>query len=320
MKYIVNLLVTFCAILCMMTTKVIAQNTAHQGLVPISVYIPNDTENIPLEAHRVLLNKFKAAASQCGMGATEDFAQFYITCSSTKVDMQVIAGAPPKYRQELELSVYVIDAFSNKIFGSVTLPVHGVGESETKSYMACFKQLSPSNGTLKSFLLKTNKGIINYYEGQINNIISMAQSLAKVYKYDEALFRLSLVPEACPSYNIVMEEATKIYQKYIDDQANRCLAKARSIWNAGQDFTAASEAGEYLAEILPEAKCYNEALELANTIKKRVGDDIEYYRKLESRDADRAHQQRMSEINAWKEVGVAYGKNQKDIYYGVTLL
>lgn len=316
MKRILNFIVA-CALLTVSTTAVKAQEApaAAPAKVPISVYLPEEIDNIPQEAKNTLQNKLKAAAAQSGMGATDGYAQFYMTCSVTKVDMQVIPGAPTKYRQEIDVTLYVVDAMSKKVFGSTNFSTHGVGNSETKAYMACFKQISPSNSTLKNFLIKTNKDIIDYYESQINNIISIAQSLAKVYKYDEALFRLSLVPEVCPSYQKIMDVATGIYQKYIDDHANRCLAKARSVWNAGQDFNAASEAGEYLAEILPEAACYNEAQALAQEIKQRVGDDIEYYRSLEARDADRAHEKSMAEINAWREVGVSFGNNQRDVYY-----
>ncbi len=316
MKRTLNFIIACAVMLTSLSAK--AQQTtapAAPAKVPISVYLPDELDNIPEEARNTLKNKFKAAAAQSGMGATDDFAQFYMTCTATKVDMQVIPGAPTKYRQEVDLTLYIVDAMSKKVFGSTSFSTHGVGNSETKAYMACFKQVSPSNSTLKNFLVKTNKEIVDYYEGQIDNIIAIAQSLAKVYKYDEALFRLSLVPEVCPSYQKVIDVATGIYQKYIDDHANRCLAKARSVWNAGQDFNAASEAGEYLAEILPEASCYDEAQALAQEIKQRVGDDIEYYRNLEARDADRAHEKSMAEINAWREVGVSFGNNQRDVYY-----
>ena len=49
-----------------------------------------------------------------------------------------------------------------------------------------------------------------------------------------------------------MAVAVGIYQKYLDDKANKALARAMAIWNAGQDSYAAAEAGEYLAEILPD--------------------------------------------------------------------
>lgn len=307
-------LVLFCAVGLTAVAGVQAQSK-ETAKVPVAVYFPEQVESIPAAAQDVLLAKLTAAAAQNGMAATPDFAQFYMTCAASVVDRNVIPGAPTKYRQQVELTFYVVDAFAKKVFNSTTLSAHGVGDSEAKAYIACFKQVSPSNAVLKTFMQETNSRIIDYYEGQCDNIISIAQSLAKVYKYDEALFRLSLYPEACPSYGRIVEVATDIYQKYIDDRANRCLAKARAIWNSGLNAEAAAEAGQYLAEILPEAACYKEAAALSEEIKARVGSDIDYVRELEARDNAQAHEARMAAITGWKEVGVAYGNNQKSNTY-----
>lgn len=298
------------ALLLSATVGAYAQN-AETAKVPVAIYFPEQVESIPAEAQNLLVSKLTSAAARSGMAATPDFAQFYLTCSATVLDRDVIAGAPTKYRQEVELNFYVVDAFAKKVFHSTSLTSKGVGNSEAKAYIAGFRQLSSQHAALTKFMQETNDRIVEYYEGQCDNIIRIAQSLAKVYKYDEALFRLSLYPEACPSYNRIVDVAVDIYQKYIDDRANRCLAKARAIWNAGQDAAAASEAGQYLAEILPEAACYAEAVALSNEIKERVKSDIDYVRQLEARDNAQAHEARMEAIKAWKEVGIAFGNNQK---------
>lgn len=283
--------------------------------VPISIYLPDQVESIPVEARASLEAKLTSAAAKNGMGATPEFTQFYITAAASVVDRHVLPGAPTKYRQEVDLTFYVVDAFSKKIFGSTILSVSGVGNSESKSYIACFKQLQPSNRVLGEFLQTTNRDIINYYESQIDNIIAIAESLAKVYKYDEALFRLACFPEACPSYPRIVEVATGIYQKYIDDQARRCLEAARAIWIAGQDAAAAAACVPYLSQIMPEASCYEEAMELALEIKERVKSDIDYYRELEARDNKQNYEIEVARIRAWRDVGIAYGTNQKaDIY------
>lgn len=290
--------------------------------IPISVYLPDEEQSIPDQAQQQLTNKITAIAAQCGMGATEDFAQFYATASSVVLEKHVLPGAPTKYMQEIELTLHIMDAFAKKIFNSTTINVQAVGNTETQAYINCFRRIPNGSPELKSFFTTTNQKIKSYYESQRESIISMAQALAKVYKYDEALFRLALYPEACDGYERVVEVATGIYQKYIDDLANRNLAKARSIWNAGLNAAAAAEAAPYLAEILPEARCYKEALTLSEEIKQRVGDDIEYYRSLEARDnaqmmdlANKAHQAELERIKAWKEVGIAYGNNQKENTY-----
>lgn len=289
--------------------------TTEKAKVPVSIYFPEQVESVPVEAQNVLVSKLTSAAAQNGMAATPDFAQFYVTCTASVLDRNVIAGAPTKYRQQVELTFYVVDAFARKIFNSTTCTAKGVGNSEAKAYIASFRQLSTQNAALKRFLTETSGQIVDYYEGQCDNIIELARSLAKVGKYDEALFRLSLYPEACPSFNKIVEVASEIYQKYIDDRANRCLAKARAIWNAGQDAAAASEAGQYLAEIMPEASCYADAVALSDEIKERVKSDIDYVRQIEARDNAQAHEVRMESIKAWKEVGIAYGNNQKSHTY-----
>lgn len=288
---------------------------AQETKIPVAVYFPEQIESVPETAVKSLTSKLTAAAAQCGMGVIDDFAQFYLTCDASVVSRDVVPGAPPKYSQSVDLTLYVIDVFSKKIFNSVTISTRGIGNSEAKAYIACFRNITPANKDVQSFLRKTNEQIVSYYEGQRENIISIARALAKVYKYDEALFRLSLYPEACAGYDRIVEEATLIYSKYIDDKANRNLAKARAVWNAGQDMSAAAEAGEYLAEIMPEASCYNDAMALAKEIKARVGSDIDYFRKIEERDNAQQHEESMARINAWREVGVAFGKNQKSHTY-----
>ncbi len=307
-------LVLSCAVGLISFAGVQAQSN-ETAKVPFAVYFPEQTEAVPVEAQDILLAKLTAAAAQNGMAATPDFTQFYMTCAASVVDRSVLPGAPTKFSQQVELTFYVVDSFAKKVFNSTTISARGVGNSESKAYIACFRQVSPSNKTLKSFMQETNTRIINYYESQCDNIISIAQSLAKVNKYDEALFRLSLYPEACPNYNRVVEVATGIYQKYVDDRANRCLAKARAIWNSGLNAEAAAEAGQYLAEIMPEAACYKEAVALSEEIKKRVGSDIDYMRKIEVRDNAQAHELRMEAMKSWKAVGVAYGNNQKSNTY-----
>ncbi len=139
--------------------------------------------------------------------------------------------------------------------------------------------------------------------------------MAVNHSYEEALFCLSCIPQACTGYQEAVDAALTIYKQYLDYQSYQALAKARTIWNAGQDFAAAEEAGQYIAMVDPESKYYNDAVALNNEIKQRINNDIDYYRKIEQRDADYGHEERMSSIEAWKSVGVAYGNGQKTNYY-----
>lgn len=283
--------------------------------VPVAVYYPETVDGISSEAAALLMNKLTLATTQNGMGAANESPQFYITCVPVENDKHVVPGAPVKYFFKSDLNFYVVDAFAKKIFTSCTMPSQGIGNSETKAMIACFKKFTPSSEVFVKFLDETDKKIKEYYEGRIDLIIKKARTLAEAYKYEEALFELAVVPEACQSYEKVLTEAELIWKKYIDDKAAKALAKAKSIWAAGQDAAAAAEAGEYLSEILPDSKYYSDAQKLSDEMKARVKSDIDYYRKLEARDNQQQFELSKNTIQAWKEVGVAYGNHQQPVTY-----
>lgn len=293
----------------------ISLNAAAIDSVPMGVAVAETSSNIPASSYDFLTTRLNSAIANSGMGSTQDVTQFYITCSYNVVDKHIVPGAPTKYFQTIEMNYFVCDAFAQKIFTSTSIEVKGVGNSEEQSSTAAIRSVSPTNKALIAFLKDANVKILKYYDEQYPVIITKARDLAKVYKYEEALFMLSVVPEACKGYEQVVQAGSDIYQKYLDDRARKALAKARAIWNAGQDAQAAAEAGEYLSEILPDSSCYPEAVALSDEIKARVKSDIDYYRKREEVQLEREHEIKMSEIGAWKAVGVAYGSNQRSNYY-----
>ncbi len=283
--------------------------------VPMNVNIYEETSNIPAASAEMLSTRMKAAIANSGMGATDDVTQFYLTAKASLLDKHVITGAPTKYFNTSEITFFVVDAFAQKTFTSFTLEVKGVGNSEQQAYTGGLREFRANNPKLLTFLKDSNKKILGYYDSQYPTIIKQADALAVVKKYEEALFILSSVPQACKGYQEVITVATGIYQKYLDMESYKALAKARTIWNAGQNMEAAAEAGEYIALIDPDSKYYSEAIALNKEIKERVKSDVDYYRKLESRDASWSHEEKTKAIEAWKQVGVAYGNNQKSQYY-----
>ena len=63
----------------------------------------------------------------------------------------------------------------------------------------------------------------------------------------------------------------------------------------------------FIKRILPEASCYDDAVALYKEIKAKVLEDWKFEMKKYQDGVDLEKQR----IKAWKEVGVAYGKNQK---------
>lgn len=278
--------------------------------IPLTVVVPEQAEYVPQIAQSAMADKMRQIVMANGMAATDDLGQFFLTCSIGVADKQVVAGAPPKFADKMDVSFYVADAFGQKLFGSAVVPVRGVGDNETKAYIAAVRQISPAQPALKNMLQDAGVKIVGYYNEHGDQIIQKAKTLALAKQYDAAFFQLSLIPEACEAmYAKALTVATELYKKSIDDAANANLARARSIWAAGQTPEAAEQAAEYLSQILPEASCYPQAVALSKEISKRVGKTVDWEQKTQS-----------DIVRGWRDIGVAYGNHQKSVTYSPVYL
>ncbi|WP_418983638.1 hypothetical protein [Alistipes sp.] len=298
----------------MILAAALAAVTAATGApksVPLTIAVPEQAEYVPQAARAALANKMNQIVNLNGMSASGDNGQFFLTCVVTVQDKQVVGGAPVKIAQQVDVTFYVADALNEKVFGSADVSARGVGESETKSLMAALRQIAPSQPALKKLITDSNARIIAYYEEQCDNIIQKARTLAGARAYPAAFFQLSLVPEQCACYGKILAEAERLVLEYREYEAQAMLAKARAVWSAGMDRDAAAEAAEYLAQIPYDAKCHPQALELIKEIKARVKDDIDFDRKQ----LEWEQQNKQDLIKGWRDIGVAYGNNQKPITY-----
>ena len=58
--------------------------------VPLTVYVPEQAEYLPEIAHAAMANKMRQVVNLNGMGATDDRGQFYITCTVSVTDKEVV--------------------------------------------------------------------------------------------------------------------------------------------------------------------------------------------------------------------------------------
>lgn len=298
-------------ILAAALTVVSAAVAAETKSVPLTIAVPEQAEYVPQAARAALENKMRQIADLNGMSATGDAGQFFLTCVVTVQDKQVVGGAPVKIAQQVDVTFYVADAVNEKVFGMANVSARGVGESETKSLLSALRQIAPAQPALRTLITESSAKIIAYYEEQCDNIIRKARTLAEARAYPAAFFQLSLVPEQCACYGKILAEAERLVLEYREFEAQAMLAKARAVWNAGLDRDAAAEAAEYLAQIPYDAKCHAQALELMKEIKARVKDDIDFDRKQ----LEWEQKNKQDIIKGWRDIGVAYGNNQKAVTY-----
>lgn len=278
--------------------------------IALMSYIPEQTDGLYSGAAGQLKTKLKSFISASGLGSSEDYAQFAITPEFNVLEKSILPGPPRSFVLSLEMTLFVGDAFGQKVFASTTVPLKGVGESETKAYINAFRKLNANNKDVAAFIEDSKKKIIAYYDGNYTTIIKKAESLANQKNFEEAMFLLTAIPDCSKGYDAGMKAAEKVYQLYVDHACMENFNKAKAAWNSQQDAYGAHEAGQYLVEIYPESKCYSAAVALQREMKAQVKADLDFEIKMYN-DAVSLEQQR---IEAWKAVGTAFAKRKGDTY------
>lgn len=300
-------------VLAAFATALCAENIydSKTSQIPLSIIIPDQPDFIPEGASAYLANKLQQVATANGVSASPDFGRFFITAKITPISKDILPGPPTQISQNLEITFYIADYFDQKVFSRTSLQVKTVGTNETKSYINAIKNINVNSPQLAKFVDNGRQRILDYYQSQCQTILKDAKSKAARKQFEEALAMLTFVPTVSDCYDQALALGDDIFQQYVDELCDRNLAKARAAWVAGQDYEAADEAGKYLGEIYPYAKCYGEAMELYNEIKSRIRE----YWTFEMKVFDSSVSLESQRIDAMRQVGVAYGNNQQPTSY-----
>lgn len=274
--------------------------------LPISVYAADDSESFPQGAKAMVENKLTQLLTRNGIAGLDYMGQFILTVTTTPLDKDVIPGPPAKIAEKMEMNLYIVDAYAKTIFSSTSLTVKGLGETENKCYLNAISHMPLQSPQMTKFIEEGKAKIIEYYDHEGEALLKRAAYLAGQKNYEEALFIVSLIPQQSKHYDAALAAGLDIYQQHIDNQCNINLAAARVAWAAEQNTRGAYAAGEYLANILPDAKCYGEAMELYKEIKGKVLDDWKFEMKKYQDGVDIEKLR----IDAARQVGVAYGTHQ----------
>jgi len=288
--------------------------------------------SIPSYASSLVKNKLVQAVTKNGLGSKGLDPRFIITANFVEVTRDNTPTAPPMIAITLLPTIYIGDAETGQLYSSCSLnQVKGVGTNETKAYLSAVKNLNLQGPDVHECIEKGKTRIIEYYNSQIDFIISKAQAFLDNEKYDDALMVLLSVPDVCKdAYLKAMDMTAVVYQQKIDKESLIMLNTANQIWNANQSYEGAERAAQYLSKIHPFSSSFKEASVLSETIAKRVKelDTREWNFKMKQYDdqqalinkkldygheermtsLDYSHSERQAMIQASKEVGLARAK------------
>jgi len=293
-----------------------AQNTQKMNdgdRLSIGVWIPEQIEGLTPGAYNILENKLNQIITTNGLGDTPN-ARFIMSANVVVLTKDIVPSAPPMQAYTLDVTFYIGDGFEGKAFATHSITAKGVGESETKAYISALRGIKANDPAFKSFIDKGKARILAYYETNCDFIINQAKTLAVTQDYDQAIWMLTSIPTVSTGcFDKAMNAVAPIFKEKIDLDCKQKLTKATNIWNAGQSWDAANEAGEVLSSINPNSACYAEINSLASRISKRINevDNREWKLKV---DSEIGLQKDI--IKAYRDIGVAYGNGQaKTIVY-----
>ncbi len=276
--------------------------------IPIMVVVPQEVDSFAPMTQSKLFARMRQMVTANGMGGGVAYAYFYIAANINEGTKEVMSGTRPLVVVTPELSLYVANTITDEKFAATIVPLKGTGQNEAQAYSAAINSINGNQPQLQTFIKEAREKIMNYYNTQTSKLIDQAENLAVLRSYEKALALLASVPPCAEKYDKVADEMIDIYQHIIDIDGQKKLAKAKAIWNAGQDSKAAREAGEVLVTIDPCAISWKAAQQLAEDINKRIGEDWAFYQEMQ-REAVKLEKER---IEAIRDIGKAYGKNQKE--------
>lgn len=275
--------------------------------VPMMVLVPEQAAPVPATSQAALETRMRQMVTQNGMEGGAKFSNFCLVANVIESSKELLAGARPLVTLTVELELFVGNNYTGEKFASSSITLNGAGRNEAKAYQAAFANVRSGNAQIQKFLKDAKQKVNEYYATRVPAIIQQAKAFAIRHEYEEAMCLLASVPVCSNGYEEVEQYMLTLFQDYIDYDCATKVAKARAIWNATQNEEGAALAGAYLAAIDPSSSCYEEALQLAEVIRQRIGDEWEFSKELQ-RDAVLLEQAR---IEAMRAIGVAFGENQK---------
>jgi hypothetical protein len=291
------------------------------GRIVLNTYLP-DNNSIPAEAKKALETKLSQITTNNGMGGSSVNPRFIITAVLNVTTKDIISGPPQMIAQNIEVTLFVGDAITNTAFSNTIVSIKGVGTNENKALIDAIKNINPKNKDITAFLEEGKNKIINYYATQCDFIIKDAETLAKQENFDEAIYKLALVPEICKEcYFKTSELIGNLFQQKIDTDCKAKLSKAKRLWSGQQNIRQAEEVIAVLSDINPNAACYAATTTFTKEINAKIKADEKARLELALKKYNDKMELEKQQINAYKEIAVEYAKNQpKTVTYNNIIL
>ena len=285
--------------------------TCHAQDNGISIHAKIVDEKIPAEAARNLENKLQRIIVNNGFGDLGYTARFVLTAKIDVTQKDVISSTPARISEKMDITLMVGDVVANIPYATCVISVSGIGINENKAYISAFNTLKEKDQRIVQMLDDARTKIIDYYTNRCDEIVTRANTLASMGKYDEALFHLISVPDVClECFQRCQTKAAAMYQQKIDVQSVKLLEKAKTVWAAQQDESGATKVAQIISEISPMAANYKQVTTLRNTIEAKLQADAKRQWDFQMKQYEDSQTFKQSIVEGCRAVGMAWARNQ----------
>jgi hypothetical protein len=149
-------------------------------------------------------------------------------------------------------------------------------------------------------------------EFECNSLVVKAKSNIAQGLYDQAAIILETITPGIKCY----QEAAILMISVRDYKCKEFLGKARGAWASKN----VDQVADYLSEISANSPCSQEALALASEVRAWVSEKDQREWQFKLADSKRKYDLSKSVIEASRQIGVAYAKNQPKVIYNYKLI
>lgn len=277
--------------------------------IALTPVVPEASENLPAGARQVLLNRLLQLANSNGYAGSASNGQFLLAANPVIVDKKVAGTAPPKIWVEMEMTLFIADPETKTILSTASVPLKGVGATDTEACIEAFKTFSVSKKEVRAFAEEGRKEIVAFYDKRCDFLLKRADMLTGTQNATAALELLLRVPEVSEKcYDAALAKIREVFPIAAEQQCRTLLQAAGAAWAKSPDRNGAEKAAGYLSLLPLQAGCRSEADALLKEIKAKMQELEGWDRQQYRDDLDLARRY----IAAMRDIGVAYGQGQPD--------
>ena len=260
MKYIIIIAILFSNL------SLFGQGSDNIGKIALHVVLPEEYspnfENLGITELKKIKSKITSITARNGV-AGAGMGDFVIYPVLNIYDEEILEGGLE--RQTIirgEFSLFIQQMSNGQIYGEATIEIEGFGRDRSRALKKCIQGINVRDKIWKQMIVNSKVKIIEYYTARCQDIQAEADGYSKTRDYVAAMATLMQVPVEVSCYREIVDKSIEYYDYYIEMQCQEQISKAKI--SKTQDNW--DEAAGYLLGVLPDYKCYDDAMALLKEI------------------------------------------------------